>query len=75
MGFGLIFGIIGIFVGACLVYGVFMVFFPEWVGITGKTALDYERSHTEGSVVHPDDDLVERIQKTPKSDSTSTKNS
>ena len=63
MAFGIIVGIILIFVGAFVVYGVLMAFFPEWVGITGKTALDYEKSHTEGSEVHPDDDLVERIQK------------
>lgn len=67
MAFGIIVGIIGIFVGACMVYGVFMVFFPEWVGITGKTALEYEKSHTEGSDVRLEDDLVERIQKSPAS--------
>ncbi len=63
MAFSIIVGIIVVFVAAMMAYGVLMVFWPEWVGITGKTALDYEKSHTEGSQVHPDDDLVERMQK------------
>ncbi len=28
-----------------VVYVLFMIFLPEWVGITGKTALENERSH------------------------------
>lgn len=32
-----------------VVYFSLMVFFPEWVGITGKVALDAERSHQEGA--------------------------
>ena len=28
-----------------LIYVLFMIFLPEWVGITGKVALDAERSH------------------------------
>lgn len=35
----------GIFVVAIMVYVLFMVFLPEWVGITGKKALEAERSH------------------------------
>lgn len=27
------------------VYVLFMIFLPEWVGITGKTALKNERDH------------------------------
>jgi hypothetical protein len=34
-----------VFFIAIFVYILFMVFLPEWVGITGKTALDNERSH------------------------------
>ena len=63
MAIGILFGIVGVFVGALLVYGVIMVFWPEWVGITGKTALDYEKSHQMGSEVKSDDDLIDRIQK------------
>ena len=37
-----------------VVFGIFtylmlMLFVPEWVGITGKTALENEKSHREGS--------------------------
>lgn len=40
--------IIGIVVGgAILAYVVLMIFYPEWVGITGKVALEAERSHKE----------------------------
>jgi uncharacterized membrane protein len=28
-----------------IAYIVLMIFFPEWVGITGKVALENERSH------------------------------
>jgi predicted RND superfamily exporter protein len=63
MAIGLIVGIILVFIGSFIVYGIFMIYFPEWVGITGKTALDYEKSHQEGSTVQADDDLVDRIQK------------
>jgi hypothetical protein len=31
-----------------IVYLVFMIFLPEWVGITGKVALDAEKSHRGG---------------------------
>lgn len=41
----LIFAAIGVFVGGAAVYLAFMIFLPEWVGITGKTALETERSH------------------------------
>lgn len=67
MGFGIIAGIIAIFIGSFLIYGAIMVFWPEWVGITGKTALDYERSHVEGSETQTDHDLVDRIQKVDRS--------
>lgn len=41
----LIFAAIGVIVGGAAVYLAFMIFLPEWVGITGKTALETERSH------------------------------
>ena len=62
MELGIIAGIILIFIVSFMVYGAFMVFWPEWVGITGKTAKDYEQSHKEGSEVEKDYDLVDRIQ-------------
>lgn len=50
-------GIIVISLFSILIYGALAVFFPEWVGITGKVALGAESSHREGEVapVHPMD--------------------
>ena len=62
MSFGILVGIVIVFIAAILAYGVFMVFWPEWVGITGKTALDYEKSHTEGSHAGKNYDLIYRLQ-------------
>ncbi|MFS4457639.1 hypothetical protein [Bdellovibrio sp. HCB2-146] len=36
-------------VASVLVYATIAVFFPEWVGITGKVALNAEQSHQAGS--------------------------
>lgn len=36
--------------GAIFVYVLFMVFLPEWVGITGKVALKNQESHRSGEV-------------------------
>ena len=66
MELGIIAAIILIFIVSFMVYGAFMVFWPEWVGITGKTAKDYEQSHQEGSEVDKDYDLVDRIQQSKK---------
>ncbi len=41
----LVFAAIGVFVGGAAVYLAFMIFLPEWVGITGKAALEAEESH------------------------------
>ena len=38
-----------VFVLFMVIYLLFMIFLPEWVGITGKVALEAERSHTEDS--------------------------
>ena len=35
----------GVVVFAVVVYLMFMIFLPEWVGITGKVAKEAERSH------------------------------
>ena len=43
----LILAVIAISVMSMLVYFTLMVFYPEWVGITGKVALAAERSHVE----------------------------
>lgn len=44
-----IIGAIAIAILSILVYGAIAVIYPEWVGITGKTARDAEKSHQEGS--------------------------
>lgn len=43
----LILAVLAISVMSMLVYFALMVFYPEWVGITGKVALAAERSHVE----------------------------
>lgn len=45
----LLIGGVTVFVVAMIVYILFMVFLPEWVGITGKNALDTIESHKDGS--------------------------
>ena len=52
----------GVIVGGILAYVAFMIFLPEWVGITGKKALEAERSHKSGETPG-DDDLITRMQK------------
>ncbi|MES2854660.1 MAG: hypothetical protein V4692_02300 [Bdellovibrionota bacterium] len=59
-------GAAGVFVGFIIVYLLLMIFFPEWVGITGKVALEAERSHREGAEAK-DDDITTRLQQKPKS--------
>ena len=36
------------------VYVMFMIFLPEWVGITGKTALKNQQDHIETKKVNDD---------------------
>ena len=60
----------GLFLAGIMVYVLFMVFLPEWVGITGKKALEAERSHagdTGSSVVDPADDALNRMENLPRS--------
>ncbi len=45
MEIGLAFVAGGLLLGAVVVYVALMIFFPEWVGITGKVALNNEKSH------------------------------
>jgi len=35
----------GLFLLSIMIYVGIMIFYPEWVGITGKKALEAERSH------------------------------
>lgn len=37
--------VVGVVVFALLSYLFFMIFFPEWVGITGKKAREIQQSH------------------------------
>jgi len=41
-------GSIVITIFSFLAYAILAFFFPEWVGITGKVALNAEQSHREG---------------------------
>lgn len=42
-------GAIVISILSFLAYAVLAFFFPEWVGITGKVALNAEQSHIQGT--------------------------
>lgn len=46
--FWILIGAGGAFIFGVIAYVLMMYFFPEWVGITGKTALDAEKSHRGG---------------------------
>lgn len=63
----------GLFVLGVMVYVLFMVFLPEWVGITGKKALDAERSHRgdedpslSGADTGPASDALNRMESVRK---------
>jgi len=47
--FWVLIAVVAISILATLVYIAFLVFLPEWVGVTGKVALAAEKSHEEGS--------------------------
>lgn len=49
-----VFAGIAVFVGGAAVYLIFMIFFPEWVGITGETALKAEESHRGDAEAAPE---------------------
>ncbi len=38
-----------VFLISFIAYAALALFFPEWVGITGKVALEAEKSHQSGS--------------------------
>lgn len=48
-----------------VIYLLFMVFLPEWVGITGKVALEAERAHEEDSQAE-DSKLLEKLHEDKK---------
>jgi hypothetical protein len=48
--------IVCVAVFAIFAYVFVMIFYPEWVGITGKTALENQKSHTgETQSVKPEE--------------------
>ncbi|WP_413291239.1 hypothetical protein [Bdellovibrio sp. HCB337] len=49
MGTIIIIGGIAIGVLSIIIYALIAIFYPEWVGITGKVARSAEKSHEEGS--------------------------
>ena len=50
----------GVFFGGLFVYVLFMVFLPEWVGITGKKAREAQDAHRGAHASGPD--LLSRMQ-------------
>ena len=48
MEFWFILSAVVISIVSVMIYAGLAVFFPEWVGITGKAALDAEKSHRSG---------------------------
>ncbi len=56
----------GVFIFGLLSYLMFMIFLPEWVGITGKKAREAQQAHKETRTTGPDllgrmqDDLVDK---------------
>lgn len=46
-GFLFVFAAVVVVILSVVVYAILAVFFPEWVGITGKVALEAEKSHRE----------------------------
>jgi uncharacterized membrane protein len=51
----------GIFFLFIAIYVVVMILWPEWVGITGKVAIEAERSHKGGEPTQPD--VIDELQK------------
>jgi hypothetical protein len=50
----------GVFFGGLFVYLMFMIFLPEWVGITGKKAREAQDAHRGVQASGPD--LLGRMQ-------------
>ena len=64
----------GLFLLGIMVYVMLMVFLPEWVGITGKKALEAEQSHAgdtgaaHGVDTGPASNVLHRMEKLPTDD-------
>ena len=58
----------GLFILSIMVYVLFMVFLPEWVGITGKKAIEAERSHLGDGAENdgPASEALARMENTAK---------
>jgi len=53
----------GIAVGflSILVYALIAIFFPEWVGITGKVARQAEESHKQGAEEKTNESFLHKL--------------
>lgn len=58
-------GAIGVFLLFIAIYLFVMIVWPEWVGITGKVALEAERSHREGAKATGDEFFDKLHEKAP----------
>lgn len=52
----------GVFLGGVVVYVLFMIFLPEWVGITGKKAREAQEAHRGTLPQASGPDLLARMQ-------------
>jgi hypothetical protein len=62
----------GVFFLFIVAYLIIMVLWPEWVGITGKVALEAERAHRGGS--EADDKVMDSLHKPSHQTDDSKKN-
>lgn len=53
---GVVVGFVSIFA-----YALLAIFYPEWVGITGKVAHNAEQSHQEGTETKPSDSFTDKL--------------
>ena len=49
-----------VFFGSIAIYLIVMFLWPEWVGITGKTAIKNEESHRSGQL-EKDEDFIAKL--------------
>lgn len=59
-----------VFLISILIYVFLMLFYPEWVGITGKVALNAEASHREENTEENSQNSSDQKVDTPKSENT-----
>lgn len=53
---------LGIFFFSVMIYLALMVFYPEWVGITGKETKEVEKKRQMGLEVKEEDDIISKWQ-------------